>query len=73
MGWFAPAIVYPLYSSGDVKALYWLLAGGIFYSLGTFFTALKAPNLATLFGTYLLLLGVFVIIFQLVIMFIELV
>lgn len=41
MGWFALAIVYPLYSIVDVKALYWLLAGGVFYSLGTFFYSAK--------------------------------
>ena len=44
MGWFALAIVYPLYSSVDVKALYWLLAGGIFYSLGTFFYSAKSTQ-----------------------------
>ncbi len=41
MGWFALAIVYPLYLNIDVKALYWLLAGGIFYSLGTLFYSAK--------------------------------
>ncbi|MBB1454194.1 hemolysin III family protein [Pseudoalteromonas sp. SG43-5] len=44
MGWFALAIVYPLYSSVDVKALYWLLAGGIFYSLGTLFYSAKSTQ-----------------------------
>lgn len=41
MGWFALVIIYPLYFSVNVKALYWLLAGGIFYSLGTFFYSAK--------------------------------
>ena len=41
MGWFALAIIYPLYLAIDVNALYWLLAGGIFYSLGTVFYSAK--------------------------------
>ena len=44
MGWFALAIVYPLYLNIDVKALYWLLAGGIFYSLGTLFYSAKSTQ-----------------------------
>ncbi|KPZ58450.1 hemolysin III family protein [Pseudoalteromonas sp. P1-25] len=44
MGWFALAIVYPLYLNIDVKALYWLLAGGIFYSLGTLFYNAKSTQ-----------------------------
>ncbi|WP_405629544.1 hemolysin III family protein [Pseudoalteromonas sp. Ld20] len=41
MGWFAVAIIYPMYLNVDVNALWWLLAGGIFYSLGTFFYSAK--------------------------------
>lgn len=41
MGWFALAIIYPLYLAIDVNALYWLLAGGIIYSLGTVFYSAK--------------------------------
>lgn len=41
MGWFAVAIVYPLYSQVDVTALYWLLIGGLFYSVGTLFYSAK--------------------------------
>lgn len=41
MGWFALAIIYPLYLVINVNALYWLLAGGIFYSLGTVFYSAK--------------------------------
>jgi hemolysin III len=41
MGWFALAIIYPLYLAINVNALYWLLAGGIFYSLGTVFYSAK--------------------------------
>ncbi|MDQ9089973.1 hemolysin III family protein [Pseudoalteromonas haloplanktis] len=41
MGWFAVAIIYPLYLNVDVNALWWLLAGGLFYSLGTLFYSAK--------------------------------
>ncbi len=41
MGWFAVAIVYPLYLNVNVNALWWLLSGGIFYSLGTLFYSAK--------------------------------
>lgn len=41
MGWFAVAIVYPLYLNVDVNALWWLLSGGLFYSLGTVFYSAK--------------------------------
>jgi len=41
MGWFAVAIVYPLYLNVNINALWWLLSGGIFYSLGTLFYSAK--------------------------------
>lgn len=41
MGWFAVAIIYPLYLNVDVNALWWLLSGGLFYSLGTIFYSAK--------------------------------
>ncbi|MGO2127487.1 MAG: PAQR family membrane homeostasis protein TrhA [Pseudoalteromonas prydzensis] len=41
MGWFAVAIIYPLYLNVPVSALWWLLAGGILYSLGTLFYSAK--------------------------------
>lgn len=41
MGWFAVAIVYPLYLKVDINALWWLLSGGLFYSLGTIFYSAK--------------------------------
>ena len=41
MGWFAVAIIYPLYLSVPINALWWLLAGGILYSLGTLFYSAK--------------------------------
>jgi hemolysin III len=37
MGWFALAIVYPLYLNLAIFALYWLVAGGVLYSVGTLF------------------------------------
>ena len=44
MGWFALALVYPLYLNLDLSALWWLLAGGIAYSLGTVFYSAKARH-----------------------------
>lgn len=41
MGWFALVIVYPLYSHLNINALYWLLVGGLFYSVGTLFYSAK--------------------------------
>lgn len=41
MGWFAVAIIYPLYLNVDINALWWLLSGGILYSLGTIFYSAK--------------------------------
>ena len=41
MGWFAVAIIYPLYLSVPINALWWLLAGGVLYSLGTLFYSAK--------------------------------
>ena len=43
-GWFALALVYPLYLNLDHSALWWLLAGGIAYSLGTFFYSAKTRH-----------------------------
>jgi len=44
MGWFALAIVYPLYLHVPINALYWLLAGGVFYSVGTVFYSAKSTQ-----------------------------
>ena len=44
MGWFALAIVYPLYLNVPINALYWLLAGGLFYSVGTIFYSAKSTQ-----------------------------
>ena len=71
MGWFALAIIYPLYLAIDVNALYWLLAGGIFYSLGTVFYSAKNTQFSQPFGTYLLLPAAFVTMQVLVVMCIE--
>ncbi|MDK7302464.1 MULTISPECIES: PAQR family membrane homeostasis protein TrhA [Aerococcus] len=37
MGWLAVFIVYPIIQSVSLAGLLWLLAGGLFYSLGTSF------------------------------------
>ncbi|MDN4165002.1 hemolysin III family protein [Cytophagales bacterium LB-30] len=37
MGWLALLMIYPLYQSLTGASFAWLLAGGVFYSAGTFF------------------------------------
>lgn len=44
MGWFAVVMIKPLLSTIEVGGLYWLLIGGIFYSVGSiFYLARKMP------------------------------
>ncbi|MBQ4833434.1 hemolysin III family protein [Pseudoalteromonas sp. MMG010] len=42
MGWFAVVIIYPLYLNIDIYALYWLVSGGLLYSVGTFFYSVNS-------------------------------
>lgn len=44
MGWIALVALYPLYLSVGWKGLFWLLAGGILYSVGGVMYALKWPG-----------------------------
>ncbi|WP_291329853.1 hemolysin III family protein [Desulfovibrio sp. UCD-KL4C] len=44
MGWAAIVGIWPLIESLQVGALLWLLAGGLFYSIGAVIYALKHPD-----------------------------
>lgn len=50
MGWFVLVGVYPLVMTLPTGALVWLLAGGIFYSIGAVVYACKKPNCIPSFG-----------------------
>lgn len=50
MGWMVVAGIYPLVGSLPAGALYWLLAGGLFYSVGAVVYACRKPNLSRYFG-----------------------
>lgn len=41
MGWLSVFVIYQLYQVADIKLLYLLIAGGLSYSLGTIFYAIK--------------------------------
>ncbi|MGD9823898.1 PAQR family membrane homeostasis protein TrhA [Desulfobacter sp.] len=44
MGWLCVIAVYPLVNNLEPGALMWLVAGGLFYSVGAVIYALKRPN-----------------------------
>ncbi len=44
MGWMALIALYPLYAAVGWKGLFWLLAGGVLYSVGGVMYALKWPG-----------------------------
>ena len=41
MGWFAVVMIKPLLSSLPIGAIYWLLLGGVFYTIGSIFYLIK--------------------------------
>lgn len=45
MGWLCIAAIWPLIQNLQTGALLWLLAGGLFYSVGAVIYALKKPDL----------------------------
>ncbi len=45
MGWLAIVGIWPLMQALQTGALFWLVAGGFFYSIGAIIYALKRPNL----------------------------
>lgn len=53
MGWIAVVLVRPLITAGSLGFFFWLLAGGIAYSLGAFIYANKWPRRgAKIFGPH---------------------
>lgn len=44
MGWLAVVVIYPLFDALPTEALIWLLAGGLFYTIGSVIYAFKKPN-----------------------------
>jgi len=44
MGWMCVIAVYPLVMALELKSLFWLALGGLFYSVGAIVYALKRPN-----------------------------
>lgn len=44
MGWVCIVAIYPIVTSLTVEGLVWLVAGGLFYSVGAVVYALKKPN-----------------------------
>jgi hemolysin III len=47
MGWIAVLLIKPLLAVAPLAFFLWLLAGGLFYSLGAFVYALKWPRPST--------------------------
>ncbi len=45
MGWVVLVAVVPMINTFSIEALLWLLAGGIFYTVGAVIYGLKKPNL----------------------------
>lgn len=45
MGWVVLVAVVPMLNAFSIEALLWLLAGGIFYTVGAVIYGLKKPNL----------------------------
>ena len=50
MGWMSLIIVYPLSQKAPIETIYWLLLGGIFYTIGAIIYSRKKPNISKSFG-----------------------
>lgn len=44
MGWVALTVFYPLLQTMPLAGIFWLVAGGVFYSAGAVIYAMKRPN-----------------------------
>jgi hemolysin III len=44
MGWIVIVAIYPIYKNLSASGLLWLVAGGIFYTVGAVIYAIKKPN-----------------------------
>lgn len=45
MGWAAVFVIGPLYKAVGLRAILWLVIGGLFYTIGGIIYALKKPNI----------------------------
>lgn len=50
MGWLALVAIYPLYLSLTFKGIFYLILGGIVYTIGGIIYLFKKPNLSIVFG-----------------------
>lgn len=50
MGWLAAIAFYPLVQAISWQGLFWLISGGILYSVGAVIYALKKPSFSSNFG-----------------------
>jgi len=50
MGWLSLALLYPLSKAVPADFIYWILAGGIFYTVGAVIYSKKKPNFFKQFG-----------------------
>jgi len=44
MGWLSVSIIFPLNNALQLEALFWLITGGLFYTIGAVIYALKKPD-----------------------------
>lgn len=52
MGWLAIIAIYPLYLSLSFLGIFWLILGGIVYTIGGVVYGLKKPNISIRFGSH---------------------
>ena len=50
MGWISALAINPIIKSAGLDFAFWLLAGGIMYSIGAIIYAIKKPNFSKWFG-----------------------
>lgn len=50
MGWLSVGLIYPLSKTLPAEAIWWLVIGGIFYTIGAIIYACKKPNIGKGFG-----------------------
>ncbi|MDD4409625.1 MAG: hemolysin III family protein [Candidatus Pacebacteria bacterium] len=50
MGWISVFLIYPLYKTISLDGVLWILAGGLFYTIGAVIYAIKKPNPMKGFG-----------------------
>jgi len=50
MSWLSIIIIYPLYKATGIGMIFWLLLGGVFYTVGAVIYSRKKPNISPTFG-----------------------